>query len=128
MTPHYPFGVAQGGHAGLDRQLKVFINFLWVFVGVLGGNIIRAMPVDFGGVAPEQLKVVVNAEFIVEEVDDDVDEVEDGPAALAEAGVVEDLGILLSAEVFHLAGDGAYLLVGSAGGDDEMMGDGAEVC
>jgi len=120
MTPHY--------HAGLDRQLKVFINFLWVFVGVLGGNIIRAMPVDFGGVAPEQLKVVVNAEFIVEEVDDDVDEVEDGPAALAEAGVVEDLGILLSAEVFHLAGDGAYLLVGSAGGDDEMMGDGAEVC
>lgn len=88
-----------------------------------GGLVAR---VEAGGVAPEQFQIVVIAAVGIEEVDDDVDVIDEDPGGLVIAGhavavMAEGGGALVDG-----VGDGADLPVGGAGGDDEVVADGAE--
>ena len=85
------------------------------------------MPLDFGCVAPEQFEIVEFSKFVVEEMDDDIDKIDDGPSALLEAGRAKGGSAILFAEGFYFLGDRSDLLGTGSGTDDEMFGDRATV-
>ena len=85
------------------------------------------MVIDSGGVAPEQFEVVEFAKFVVEDMDDDIDKVDDGPATLLEAGAAKRNSAIFFSEGFDFPGNGSDLLRTGAGADNEMFGDGAAV-
>ena len=60
-------------------------------------------------------------------MDDDIDEIDDGPAALLHAGLSEDLEVVFFTELSDFAGDRADLLTAGAGADDKKQGDGAAI-
>ena len=75
-------------------------------------------------VAPQAVEVVEHPRFLVEHVEDDVDEVDEHPliavgAALAERAVISGL-----TELAGVVADGLHLPRAGAGGEDEVIGDG----
>ena len=110
-----------------SRQRRVFFRDTpnSPAMGLVFGRGFLALPGDAGGISPEQSQVVIFTVFLIEEMDNHVDEINDGPAALPGTGAAEDGEIVLFAEVFQFTGDGTDLLFAGAGADHEVAGDGA---
>lgn len=82
---------------------------------------------DFLGIGPEFFEGIKFAEFVVHDMDHDVDEIEDDPAGF---GIAFGVGGFDAVGVDDLIGDvaedGAQLGHGGAGADDHEVGDGRE--
>ena len=81
------------------------------------------LPVDRRGVAPEHFELVVGAGLAAEDVADDVDEVDEDPAAAGLALDAELLDPLLLEVGPDPLGDGPELPLAGAGAQDEEVGD-----
>ncbi len=65
------------------------------------------------------------SEFLVEEMDDHVNKVQENPFALFVASPAEDSKTAFSAELYDFIGDGTGLTVACAGSDEKIIGCGA---
>jgi len=83
-------------------------------------------PVRSGRIAPEELEVVESPVLLVKQVDNNIDEVDDDPAALFEAGLAEDGESAHFTQVGNFSADRADLLIAGAGAYDKVLGDGRE--
>ena len=92
----------------------------------LCGNIIFLLPGDFRRVAPQEFQVVEISVFLVEQVHDGIDKVNDGPSALLDACAAIDGKSLTLAQFADFLGDGTDLLIAGSRADHEMHRDGAQ--
>src|SRR6476469_2962984 len=105
------------------RRRSRLVGLVGVAVGTAPGRRRDRRQVDLRAVLPQALERVVLALLLVLDVDDDVAEVDEDPAALALALAADRLADQLTQPVLDLVDDGAALPLGRCGGDDEHVGE-----
>ncbi len=78
-------------------------------------------PFDFRRIAPEEFQVVEVSVFLVEQVHDGIDKVDNGPAALLDAGAAVNGKALFLAQFPDFIRDGTDLLIAGSRADHEMQ-------
>lgn len=86
-----------------------------------------ALPFYFGSVTPEQFKIVEVSVFVVKEMDNDIDKIDDDPAALLQAVAAQGLEASITAQFTQFVPYRAYLLLASTGADDKVFGHRANI-